>query len=109
MPAHHAALVVTAFLLVGLLLLGLSLQLGWRLWWRHSGVRWPHHALFFLVCAGTLLGTFLSWRAGERWWALLPALLLLLSMPRTQPGRANHWQRALLVALAFALGLALSW
>ena len=96
-----AALALTALLLTALLLLGLSLQLGWR---RHV-TRWLHHALFFAVCAGLTLSAGLYWRAGGRWWALLPALALLLSMPRTRPGRANHWQRALAAALAFALGV----
>lgn len=105
MPVHHIALITTAVLLCGLLLLGLSLQMGWR----RDQTRWPHHALFFLVCVALLFTVLLTGRAGERWWALLPALLLLLSMPRTRPGRANHWQRAALVALTFMLGYWWSW
>lgn len=102
---HHLALLVTALLLLGLLLLGLSLQLGWR----RDMTRWPHHALFFAVCVGLLVSVVLTGLAGARWWALLPALALLLSMPRTKPGRANHWQRALACALAFGLGVILAW
>lgn len=103
--ALHAALLLTALLLLALLLLGTSLQLGWR----HDCVRWPHHALFFAVCAGVAVCLMLALRAGQRWWALLPVLGLLLSMPRTRPGRANHWQRALMSAVVFALGVLLVW
>lgn len=101
----HLPLIVTGGLLTLLLLLGLSLQLGWR----RDQARWPHHALFFLVCAALLVSVLLVWREGGRWWGLLPALLALLSMPRTRPGRANHWQRALLVGLAYLLGVSLAW
>ncbi|GAA5512576.1 hypothetical protein Dcar01_01292 [Deinococcus carri] len=107
---HRLALLVTAGLLAGLLLLGLSLQRGWRR--AAPGARlahWPHHALFFAVCAGTLLSLGLGWWAGARAWALLPALALLLTMPRTRPGRADHWQRALVCAAAFALGAWGAW
>ena len=100
MEATHWSLGVTGALLVLLLGLGLSLQLGWR----RGQARWPHHALFFAVCAGTALTAFLAWRAGGRGWALLPALALLLSMPATRPGRAGHWRLALLGAAAFVLG-----
>ncbi|AXG98607.1 hypothetical protein DVJ83_04875 [Deinococcus wulumuqiensis] len=107
MPPHRLALTVTAALLLALLVLGLSLQLGWR---RDSPgkrlARWPHHALFFAVCAGVLVSAGL---AGQRGLWLLPALLLLLTMPRTQPGRAGHWQRALACALAFGAGLWGAW
>lgn len=107
MPPHHLALLVTAALLLALLLLGLSLQLGWR---RDSPdyrlARWPHHALFFAVCLGVGLSGVL---AGTRGLWLLPALALLLSMPRTKPGRAGHWQRALACALAFGAGLWGAW
>lgn len=102
---HHWALMFTALLLLALLVLGLSLQLGWR----RDMTRWPHHALFFAVCAGLALSTVLTGQAGARWWALLPGLALLLTMPRTRPGRANHWQRALACALAFGLGVTLAW
>ena len=101
MTAVQVALTITATLLAGLMLLGLSLQLGWR----KDQTRWPHHALYFAVTV-SLAGTiFLLWRAGKPAWPLLPALLLLLSMPRTSPGQANHWRRALLVSLTFALGV----
>lgn len=101
MTAVQVALTITATLLTGLMLLGLSLQLGWR----KDQNRWPHHALYFAVTV-SLAGTiFLLWRAGKPAWPLLPALLLLLSMPRTSPGQANHWRRALLVSLTFALGM----
>lgn len=40
---------------------------------------------------------------------LLLGLSLLLTMPRTKPGRANHWQRALLCAAAFGLGVWGAW
>jgi len=105
MSPHHLALLITAALLSALLALGLSLQLGWR----RDAARWPHHALYFLTCAGTLLSLGLAWRAGSAAWALLPALLLLLSMPRTRPGRADHWQRALLGAAAFTAGALTAW
>lgn len=102
---HHVALGLTAGLLAVLLLLGLSLQLGWR----KDMARWPHHALFFAVCAGVAVSLALTWRAGERWWVLLPALALLLSMSQTKPGRANHWQRALVCAVLFTLGVWAAW
>jgi len=72
-------------------------------------VRWPHHALFFAVCAGVVLSGGLAIWAGSRGWALLPALTLLLLMPRTRPGRAAHWRLALACALAFAGGLWAAW
>jgi hypothetical protein len=102
---HHVALLLTGILLAALSLLGLSLQLGWR----RDAARWPHHALFFMVCAGLLAGGALVWRAGGRWWALLPALALLLWMPRTRPGRAGHWRLALICALAYGLGVWAAW
>lgn len=105
MSPHHLALLITATLLSALLALGLSLHLGWR----RDAARWPHHALFFLTCAGTLISLGLAWRAGAAAWALLPALALLLSMPRTRPGRADHWQRALLSAAAFTAGALTAW
>jgi hypothetical protein len=103
--AHHLALTGTALLLLALLLLGLSLQLNWR----KTALRWPHHALFFAVCAGVLLSGGLALGAGSRGWALLPALALLLLMPRTRPGKAGHWRLALACALAFAGGMWAAW
>ncbi len=102
---HHLALLVTAALLFGLLLLGLSLQLGGG----RSVARELHHALFFAVCVGAALSAGLSWRAGTRGWALLPALGLLLLMPRTRPGRGDHWRLALACAGAYGLGLWGAW
>ncbi|AIZ45547.1 hypothetical protein QR90_11330 [Deinococcus radiopugnans] len=105
MSVQHLALLLTGALLAALSGLGLSLQLGWR----RDAARWPHHALFFIVCAGVLLcGALLGWRGG-RWWALLPALALLLWMPRTRPGRADHWRLALGCALAYGLGAWAAW
>lgn len=105
MDAHRSALVVTGALLLALLALGLSLQLGYR----RGAARWPHHALYFAVVAGTGVAAALTWRAGAAAWALLPALALLLTMPRTRPGTAGHWQRALVCALAYALGAWGAW
>lgn len=105
MDAYRLALLVTGALLAALLGLGLSLQLGWR----RNAARWPHHALFFAVTALTALSTLLAARVGARWWALLPALGLLLSMPATKPGRAQHWQRAALVAVTFLGGAWATW
>lgn len=103
--ASHVALLVTAALLVLLLGLGLSLQLGWR----RNQARWPHHALFFAVCVGTALSAGLSWWAGGRGWTLLPALALLLLMPRTRPGQASHWRLALVCAAVYGLGVWGAW
>ncbi|WP_240741815.1 hypothetical protein [Deinococcus sp. KSM4-11] len=100
MDAHRLSLTVTGALLLLLLALGLSLQLGYR----RNAARWPHHALYFAVVAGTGLAALLTLTAGRRWWALLPALVLLLGMPRTRPGRSAHWRLALAAALAYALG-----
>ncbi|GGM04484.1 hypothetical protein [Deinococcus aerophilus] len=105
MGAHHLSLLLTGALLGLLCLLGLSLQLGWRA----GASRAPHHALFFGVCVGTLVALALSGWAGGRWWALLPALGLLLLMPRTRPGRAGHWRLALWCALAYGLGAWAAW
>ncbi|MBZ9715093.1 hypothetical protein [Deinococcus multiflagellatus] len=105
MPLHQPLLLLTGALLLALLALGLRLQLGWS----QSRVRWPHHALFFAVCAGTLLAAVLAQLAGQRGWALGPALALLLAMPRTRPGRSDHWRRALACAGAYGLGAWLAW
>lgn len=102
---HRLALLLTAGLLMALLALGLSLQLGWR----RAIPRVTHHALFFAVCAAVGLTTILSLRAGARGWALLPTLGLLLLLPRTRPGRADHWRLALACAAAFGLGLWGAW
>ncbi|MFD1730012.1 hypothetical protein ACFSC4_01090 [Deinococcus malanensis] len=83
----------------------MGLQLGWR----RDQARWPHHALFFAVCLGTGLSLALSLAGGLRGLALAPALVLLLTMPRTRPGGAGHWQRALLVAIAYGVGAWASW
>lgn len=99
---HRLALLATAALLAGLLALGLSLQLGGR----RRTARWVHHALFFAVCAGVGLSGVLT---GGRGLLLLPALALLLLMPRTRPGRAGHWRLALLCAAAFAAGAWGAW
>lgn len=104
MAPHHLALSVTAGLLLALLVLGLGLQ---RRRWRVARV-W-HHGLFFAVCAGTVLSLGLAYRAGTGAWGLWPALGLLLTMPRTRPGRADHWQRALASAGLFALGAWAAW
>ncbi|ANE43809.1 hypothetical protein [Deinococcus puniceus] len=103
--AHQFVLWGTAALLSALLLLGLSLQLGLRT----TAVRWPHHVLFFAVCAGVLLSSVLALWAGARGWALLPALALLLMMSRTRPGKSAHWRLALACALAFAGGMWAAW
>ncbi|SMB90999.1 hypothetical protein [Deinococcus hopiensis] len=110
MDAHRLTLLVTAALLAALLALGLRLQL----WRRKNASRWLHHTLFFLVCLGVALTALLTWwaegwRLGGRGTALLPALALLLLMPRTQPGRANHWKLALCCAVAFGLGAWAAW
>lgn len=104
MTPHQLTLLCTGTFLMVLLGLGLRLQLGL------GGVqRRVHHLLFFLVSAGTLLAAALAWRDGARVWALLPALALLLSMPRTRPGRADHWRRALVCAAAFLTGALIAW
>lgn len=105
---YQLALLITAALLVALLGLGLRLQLA-RGPARPTYVRWPHHALFFAVCAGLLLSLWLCWRAGGRYQGLLPALALLLLMPRTRPGRAGHWRLALAAALAYFAGMWWVW
>ncbi|MDB5045504.1 MAG: hypothetical protein JWQ08_1554 [Deinococcus sp.] len=102
---YHLALLVTALLLAVLLMLGLSLQLGLR----KTTVRWPHHALFFAVCAGVVVSGGLALWEGSRGWALLPALALLLLMPRTRPGKAAHWRLALACAVAFVGGMWAAW
>lgn len=101
---HHLALLTTAALLLALLLLGLGLQLRrWRV------ARSLHHVLFFAVCVGVAGSALLAWRASAGAWALLPALGLLLTMPRTRPGRADHWRRALGCALLFGVGAWGAW
>ncbi|MFC4427418.1 hypothetical protein [Deinococcus navajonensis] len=105
MSAVHLSLSLNATLLVGLLAFGLSLQLGRG----RRRARWPHHALYFLVVVGTALSALLAAVDGGRGWALLPALGLLLTMPRTRPGQAGHWRLALLCALAYTLGAWAAW
>lgn len=106
MPAPvMVALVTTSALLTWLLCLGASLQMGWR----KQQARWMHHALFIAVIVGVLVLMALAWRAGLVWWFLLPSLALLLTMPITHPGRNDHWQRALMCAAAYVLGVFLLW
>lgn len=100
--AGHIVLLLTGLALTTLLGLGLALQRGWR----RDLARWPHHVLFLAACVGTVLSGVL---AGQRGLALLPTLGLLLTMPRTRPGRADHWQRALACAGAFGLGAWWAW
>lgn len=102
---RRSLLLLTGLLLAALLGLGLGLQLGWR----RDRARWPHHALYFAVTALTGIGALLTGQAGGRGWAWLPALGLLLSMPATRPGRADHWRRALLCAAAFLAGAWATW
>ncbi|MFC4639636.1 hypothetical protein [Deinococcus hohokamensis] len=110
MGAAHLSLGLTAALLLALLVLGVSLQLGWTHGRQGRALaRWPHHALFFLVVLGTAVSALLAARAGDRAWALLPALGLLLAMPRTRPGQAGHWRLALGCALAYGLGAWAAW
>jgi len=104
MAPHHLALLGTAALLLGLLTLGLGLQ---QRRWRVA--RPVHHVLFFMVCGGVVLSALLAWWAPTRAGALLPALALLLTMPRTRPGGADHWRRALACAAAFGLGAWAAW
>ncbi|WP_412028498.1 hypothetical protein [Deinococcus yunweiensis] len=105
MELHRALLTVTGGLLLVLMALGLSLQLGYR----RTAARWPHHALYFAVVAGTAVSALLGWRAGAAALALLPALALLLAMPLTRPGRAGHWRLAVLVLTAYVLGTWGAW
>ncbi|CAM3235905.1 hypothetical protein DESA109040_04300 [Deinococcus saxicola] len=105
MSFYHPALLLTGALLTALSLLGLSLQLGWRKGAPHR----PHHLLFFAVCAGVVICLALAFAAGQRWWGLLPALALLLLMPRTRPGRAGHWRLAVACALAYGVGSWWAW
>ncbi|GGR02108.1 hypothetical protein [Deinococcus ruber] len=102
---YHLVSATTLLLLVALLLLGLSLQLGWR----RSAVRWPHHALYFLVTAGTLITAVLAALAGKPWWPAALLVLLLLAMSRTRPGRPAHWRLALVVGLGWAGAALFCW
>lgn len=61
------------------------------------------------MCVGVAASMLLAGLAHARAWALLPALALLMTMPCTRPGRSDHWQRALLCALAFGLGAWGAW
>ncbi|MBB5235157.1 hypothetical protein [Deinococcus budaensis] len=104
MAPHHLALLLTALLLLALLGVGLGAQSR-----RLRLARALHHGLFFAVCAGVVASAGLAYRAGAWAGALLPALGLLLSMPLTRPGRADHWRRALASAGLFALGAWAAW
>ena len=102
---YHLTVSLTLLLLTLLLLLGLSLQLGFR----RSAARWPHHALYFLVTAGTLLSAVLAALAGRLWWPAVALVALLLGMSRTRPGRAAHWRLAVVVAFAWAGAALWNW
>lgn len=101
---HHLTLLLSAALLLALLTLGLGLQLR-----RFAVARAWHHRLYFAVVAGVGLSGLLAWRAGASWPWLVPALALLLLMPLTRPGRADHWGLALACAVAFGVGVWGAW
>lgn len=112
MTAFHTALTGTLLLLAALMALGLSRQLRRQLS-RQSGpaagpraARWPHHALYFLVTAGTVLVGVLAVTSHRPWWPALGLTALLLGMSRTRPGHSAHWRLAALIA---ALYLAAGW
>lgn len=96
------ALYLTGGLLALLMLLGLARQTG------RPVPRQAHHLTYFAVCAATGGTAVYLQRQGKRGWALWPALALLLSMPRTQPGRPGHWQRALGCAALYLAGAAVA-
>lgn len=77
--------------------LGLGLQLGLR--WHPRPL---HHALYFLTCAGTLAAGVLAALGARPWWPLAALLGLLLLVPRTRPGRADHALLATLIGAGFA-------
>ncbi|ULH14641.1 hypothetical protein MF271_11545 [Deinococcus sp. KNUC1210] len=102
---YHLVGATTLLLLAALLLLGLSLQLGWR----RSAARWPHHLLYFLVTAGTLIAAGLAGLVGKPWWPAALLVLLLLGMSRTRPGRPAHWRLALVVGAGWVGAALYGW
>lgn len=104
MNTLHLALALTALLLAVLMTLGAGLQFGvWR-----TAKTW-HHALYFVVVVCALASALLAYRAAQPWPALLPALGLLLAMPRTKAGTRPHWALALACAGALSVGMWAVW
>ncbi|AFZ67297.1 hypothetical protein Deipe_1778 [Deinococcus peraridilitoris DSM 19664] len=81
--------------------LGVSLQFGSR--WHPRPL---HHALYLLTCLSTVLALALAWKEGHSGTLLLLLVTLLLLVPRTHPGRADH---ALLATLIGALYVLTAW
>jgi hypothetical protein len=82
--------------------LGAGLQ--WRLWSLHRA-QWVHHALYFAVCATTLLAGYALVTLERRWWALLVTVICLAWLPRARGGTLLHRSLTLTGLLAYVLAL----
>lgn len=100
----HLLVLVAGGLLLALLLLGFRLQRGAR-----QRQRWLHHLLFLALGVSSVAAAALCALQGRPFGVLALACALLLLMPLTRPGRADHWRLASLAALVFTVGAALAW
>jgi hypothetical protein len=68
-----------------------------------SSVRWVHHALFGTTVATALVALVGTRRRAERA-ALVPALAVLATLPRTKGGTRAHGTTAGVAAICYAAG-----
>jgi hypothetical protein len=75
-----------------------------------SRIHWVHHALY--VCTSTLAcaaASSLLWSPSRAGWALLPAAVPLVLIPRVSAHSRGHIALALSAAPFFAAGLIRAW
>ena len=82
--------------------LGVGLQ--WR-WWSLHRAAWVHHALYFVVCATTLLALYALVTLERRWWALLVTGACLAYLPRARGGSSLHRALTLTGLLGYVVAL----
>lgn len=105
-----SALDPAAFYLAGVVfsatfLLGVFVQFGWV---RTRAFRWVHHALFFVVVATAFSAVIVGVAQGRRYgFALIPALLIYLVLPRIRAGTTGHALLAFGALAFYAMGFVL--